>query len=206
MLNRGLYYLRIMEIHRCPWVKVNNPVYVDYHDREWGVPVFDDRKIFEFLVLESSQAGVSWEVVLNKREAYRKAFLGFDPQKVASFSKAEIEVLLMDAGIIRNRAKIEAAVSNARQFLRLAEKHGSFRQYIWGFIDGKPIVNYFNSIHEVPITTPLSDKIATELRKEGFKFLGSTTIYAHMQATGMVNDHLTMCFRHRQIIELLNEP
>jgi DNA-3-methyladenine glycosylase I len=184
---------------RCGWVKLKNPTYVQYHDTEWGVPVYEDSKLFEFLVLESAQAGMSWEIILNKREGYRKAFAGFDAESVAVFDANEVDLLLQNPAIIRNRLKIEAAITNAKQFLRIAKQYGSFANFIWGFTDGKRIINHFKELHEIPTQTELSDKIAKELKKEGFKFLGSKTVYAHLQATGIVNDHLVGCFRHSQV-------
>lgn len=172
---------------------------VEYHDREWGVPVRDDRELFEFLVLESAQAGLSWYTVLRKREAYRRAFAAFDPDAVARYTEADIERLLGDAGLIRNRAKLEAAVNNARRFLEVQAAHGSFARFLWGFVDGRPIVNHWREPAEVPATTPLSDRLARELKRLGFSFLGSTVLYAHLQATGLVNDHLVGCFRHAEI-------
>lgn len=182
---------------RCDWAR--DPLEVDYHDVEWGVPVRDDRKLFEFLVLEGAQAGLSWLTVLRKREGYRKAFADFDPEKVARFTPAREARLLQDPGIIRNRLKVAAAVTNARSFLRVQEEFGSFSDYIWRFVDGTPVVNRFKSIREVPARTPLSDVISKDLKSRGFKFVGSTIVYAHMQATGMVNDHLVGCFRHSQV-------
>ena len=183
---------------RCPW-SLRSDIEIVYHDQEWGVPRRDDRGQFEFLILESAQAGLSWTTILRKREGYRKAFAGFDPVKVAAFGPADVERLLADSGIVRNRKKIEAAIGNARLFLELAAKHGSFSNYIWNFVDGRPLVNHWREIGEVPATTPLSDAIAKECKKLGFKFLGSTVLYAHMQATGLVNDHLVSCFRHAEL-------
>lgn len=180
---------------RCPWANPKNPLYIKYHDEEWGVPVHDDRQIFEFLVLESFQAGLSWEIVLNKREGFRKAFDGFDPAKVAKYTEKRILKLKEDASIIRNEAKIRAAVNNAQRFLEVQEEFGSFERYIWGFIGGRPIVNSWKALSDLPARTPLSDTISADLKRRGFKFLGSTVVYAHMQATGMVDDHLVTCFR-----------
>lgn len=182
---------------RCPWA-TTDPLYIDYHDREWGVPVWDDRVLFEFLVLEGAQAGLSWLTVLRKRENYRKAFDGFDPAKVARYNSRKIESLLQDPGIIRNRLKVNAAVQNAKSFLAVQEEFGSFSDYIWRFVDGKPVVNRFKTLSEIPASTPLSDRISADLKKRGFKFVGSTIVYAHMQATGMVNDHLISCPRHKE--------
>lgn len=184
---------------RCPWVDLSKPDYVAYHDEEWGVPVHDDRRIFEFLVLEAAQAGLSWYTVLRKRENYRKAFAGFDPAKVARFDEARIAKLLLDPGIIRNRAKVAAAVHNARLFLKVQKEYGSFSAYIWGFVGGKAKRNRLRTHADYPATSPESDALSADLRKRGFKFVGSTICYAHMQATGMVNDHIVTCFRHRQV-------
>ena len=172
---------------------------VEYHDSEWGVPVRDERTQFEFLVLESAQAGLSWYTVLRKREGYRRAFAEFDPAQVARYSQADVERLLGDPGLIRNRAKIEAAVNNAQRFLEVQAAHGSFCEFLWGFVDGRPIVNHWREPAEVPATTALSDRLARELKRLGFRFLGSTVLYAHLQATGLVNDHLVGCFRHGEV-------
>jgi len=185
---------------RCPWVDVTKPDYVEYHDREWGVPVHDDRVIFEFLTLEAAQAGLSWYTVLRKREAYREAFAGFDPQKVARYGKKQIEALLKNPGIIRNRLKVAAAVNNAGKFLQVQDEFGSFDAYIWRFVGGKPIVNRLKSLTDYPATSRESDALSKDLKQRGFKFVGSTIIYAHMQATGMVNDHVEGCFRRKPII------
>lgn len=187
---------------RCAWVPANNELYIRYHDTEWGVPVFDDPKLFEFLVLESAQAGLSWEIVLKKREGYRAAFAGFDAAKVARFGNYDIERLLQDTGIIRNRLKIQAAITNAQHFLEIQQEFGSFSDYIWGYTDGKPIVNRWISTSELPAKTDLSEKIAKDLKSRGFKFLGPTVIYAHMQATGMVNDHTIDCYRYAECLTL----
>jgi DNA-3-methyladenine glycosylase I len=184
---------------RCPWVDPGKPDYVAYHDEEWGVPVRDDRRIFEFLTLEAAQAGLSWYTVLRKRDNYRKAFAGFDPAKVARFSPAKIEKMLTDPGLIRNRAKIEAAVHNARRFLEVRKEFGTFSEYIWGFVGGKPKRNKLKGSGDYAATSPESDALSADLRKRGFKFVGSTIVYAHMQATGMVNDHIVGCFRHKQV-------
>lgn len=183
---------------RCPWCG-SDPLYVRYHDEEWGVPVFDDRKQFEFLVLESMQAGLSWHIVLKKRENFRKAFAGFDPEKVAAFDNAKMEELIQDAGIIRNRAKILAAVNNAARFLEIQKEFGSFSAYLWSYVHHKPLINQFENLSQIPASTPLSDTISRDLKKRGFKFLGTTVIYAHLQATGLVNDHLTRCFRWNEL-------
>lgn len=182
----------------CSW-PTTNPLMQLYHDSEWGVPLHDDRKLFEFLVLEGFQAGLSWQTILNKREAFREAFDGFDPDKVAGYGPGELERLMNNPGIIRNRMKIEAAVHNAGRFREIREKHGSFDRYIWAFVDYKPVVNSFMELSQLPAKTGLSDKISKDLISKGFKFVGSTIVYAHMQATGMVNDHIVTCFRHREI-------
>ncbi len=181
-------------IVRCAWCGTD-PLYVKYHDEEWGKPVYDDQTLFEFLILESAQAGLSWITVLRKRENYRKAFAEFDAKKVAKFTAADIERLMQDIGIIRNRQKIEAAINNAKLFLGVQEEHGSFSDYIWGFLpDKKPIINSFEDHKNAPARTELSDRISAEMKKKGFKFFGTTICYAHMQATGMVNDHINGCF------------
>ena len=172
---------------------------IDYHDREWGVPVHDDRKHFEFLVLEAAQAGLSWAIVLKKREGYRRAFSEFDPHKVARYTEKKIEALVADPGIVRNRMKIEAAVKNARAFLAVQDEFGSFDAYCWRFVDGRPQVNKRKLSREIPATSPESDAFSKDLKRRGFSFVGSTIIYAHMQAVGMVNDHLVECFRYRQV-------
>jgi len=178
-----------------------DPVYVEYHDQEWGVPVHDDRKQFEFLVLESAQAGLSWLTILKRREGYHRLYLGFDAEKVARFDAKQIDQMVQDAGIIRNRKKIESSINNAQKFLEIQDQHGSFCNYLWGFNDGQQVVNQFKRLADIPATTPLSDIISRELKKKGFKFLGSTIIYAHLQATGLVNDHLTDCFRYHECLE-----
>lgn len=190
---------------RCPWVDLTKPDYVAYHDREWGVPVHDDRVIFEFLTLEAAQAGLSWYTVLRKREAYRRAFAGFDPQKVARFGKRQVEALMKDAGIIRNRAKIVAAVNNAARFLDVQEEFGSFDAYIWRFVGGRPIVHHLRELQDYPATSAESDALSNDLKQRGFKFVGSTICYAHMQATGMVNDHMIGCFRRREVLRLFTD-
>jgi DNA-3-methyladenine glycosylase I len=186
------------EITRCPWC-LGFPEYVHYHDTEWGVPVYEDRIHFEFLVLESAQAGLSWATILKKREGYRRAFADFDYQVVAEFSESYVQELLQDPGIIRNSMKIRAAITNAKRFMEVQKEFGSFSNYIWGFVGGKPKQNSLKSMKEALATTPESDLLAKDLKKRGFKFLGSTTIYAHMQATGLVNDHLDDCFRKNQV-------
>ena len=181
-------------MERCSWCG-DDALYVAYHDKEWGCPVHDEGRHFEFLLLETQQAGLSWITILRKREAYRKAFAGFDPAKVARFTEARVEKLLLDPGIVRNRRKIEAAVKNARAFLEVEEEFGSFDAYAWGFVDGKPVVNHRRRLSEIPATTPLSDRLSADMKRRGFAFIGSTTVYAHLQAIGVVNDHLVSCFR-----------
>jgi DNA-3-methyladenine glycosylase I len=183
---------------RCPWCGTD-PLYVRYHDEEWGVPVHDDRMLFEFLTLETFQAGLSWITVLRKRENFRMAFAGFDVGRVAAFSERDVERLMTDAGIIRNGAKIRAAISNALAFIAVQKEFGTFDRYIWGFVDGRPINNQHRELRDLPARTELSDRISADLKKRGFKFVGSTVVYAHMQATGMVNDHLIGCPRHAQV-------
>lgn len=180
---------------RCAWSQ-SDPLYHQYHDEEWGVPCYDDKKLFEFLILESAQAGLSWLTILRKRDNYRKAFSNFDANKVARYNSRSINRLMNDAGIVRNRLKIAAAISNARHFLELQDSHGSFSNYLWGFLDGQVIQNSWRTMKQVPATTPLSDTISKDMKQRGFRFFGSTICYAHMQAMGMVNDHLTNCFRH----------
>jgi DNA-3-methyladenine glycosylase I len=182
---------------RCDWGARADELMIAYHDQEWGVPVHDDRKQFEFLTLESAQAGLSWSTVLRKRENYRKAFAEFDPEKVARFTDKRIERLLADPGIIRNRLKVTAAVTNARCFLKVRDEFGTFDSYIWRFVDGRPIQNRVARMKEMPATSTESDALSKDLKQRGFKFVGSTIIYAHMQAVGMVNDHLVTCFRHK---------
>ncbi|MEN7548556.1 DNA-3-methyladenine glycosylase I [Rapidithrix thailandica] len=188
-----------MEKQRCKWANPKNKLYIQYHDEEWGVPVHDDQVLFEFIVLESAQAGLSWETVLNKRENYRIAFDQFDPEKVATYDNEKIETLLQNPGIIRNRAKVAAAVNNAQKFLEIQAAYGSFDQYIWQFVEGTPKVNHWKSNEEVPATTAESDALSKDLKQKGFKFMGSTICYAHMQATGMVNDHTLDCFRYAEL-------
>jgi len=192
----------VKPVSRCPWSEGVSPSYLEYHDREWGVPVHDDRKQFEFLILEGAQAGLSWSTILHRRDGYRRAFADFDPVKVARFTPARIEKLLQDPGIIRNRLKVEAAVSNARAFLELEAALGSFAAYLWGFVGGKPRRNQWRSQSEVPATSPVSDALSKDLKKRGFRFVGSTTLYAHLQATGLINDHLVSCFRHAECRKL----
>ncbi len=176
-----------------------NDLMTSYHDLEWGLPLHDDRKLFEFLVLEGFQAGLSWSTILRKRENFRKAFHGFDPERVARYGEKDIARLLADAGIIRNRLKVRAAVENARRFLEVQKEFGTFDRYIWDFVDGKPVQNRIRTLAELPAHTPLSDRISADLKERGFRFVGSTIVYAHMQATGMVNDHITGCFRYREL-------
>lgn len=189
------------QIRRCSWVDLSKPNYVQYHDQEWGIPVYDDPHLFEHLVLESSQAGLSWYTVLRKRENYRTAFGQFNPQQIAHYDEAKIETLMGNAGIIRNRKKIEAIIGNARVFLQLQAEFGSFSDYSWRFVGGQPIVNTFSASDTRPTTSPESDAMSQDLRQRGFKFFGSTICYAHMQATGMVNDHSLECFRRQEIID-----
>jgi DNA-3-methyladenine glycosylase I len=181
---------------RCAWCEKDD-LYRDYHDNEWGKPVYDDATIFEFLILETFQAGLSWYTVLMKRQNFKKAFDDFDVNKVANYSESKIEELCTDAGIIRNKLKIKAAVTNAQAFLKVKEEYGTFSNYIWGFVNGKPIDNNPKTLKDVPATTPISDALSKDLKKRGFKFVGSTVVYAHMQATGMVNDHITDCFTRK---------
>jgi DNA-3-methyladenine glycosylase I len=183
---------------RCPWCGTD-PLYVKYHDEEWGVPVHEDGKHFEFMVLESMQAGLSWYIVLRKRENFREAFAGFDPVKVAAFDQEKVEELVQDAGIIRNKAKILAAINNAARFLEVKNEFGTFDNYFWSFVGNKPVINKWENLSELPASTPLSDVISKDLKKRGFKFLGTTVIYAHMQAIGLVNDHLFDCFRWEEV-------
>ena len=187
---------------RCDWGDRGGQLFIQYHDTEWGVPVRDDRKQFEFLILEGAQAGLSWLTVLKKREAYRKAFAGFDPVKVSRFSEKKIETLIQNPGIIRNRLKIRAAVGNARAFLEVQKEFGSFNAYIWGFVGGKTLQNRWKTMSDLPATSAESDALSKDLKQRGFKFVGSTIMYAHMQAAGMVNDHLVSCFRYRECAAL----
>lgn len=189
------------KIERCPWCG-DDTLYCAYHDKEWGVPLADDQRLFEFLALESAQAGLSWITILRKRENYRKAFKQFAVDKVARFNEASVNRLLQDAGIVRNRAKITSAINNARRFQEVQSAHGSFAHYLWNFVDGRPLQPNRRTMKDVPATTDLSDALARDLKKRGFSFLGSTTVYAFMQATGMVNDHLVSCDRHRDCSEL----
>ncbi len=188
-------------IRRCPWVDLSKPDYVEYHDKEWGVPIHDDRLLFEYLILEGAQAGLSWYTVLRKRENYRTTFDRFNPEKVAKYDEQKVAELLANPGIIRNRAKIRAAINNAQRFLGIREEFGSFAAYIWRFVDGKPIVNEVGQLEDYPATSRESDALSQDLRQRGFKFVGSTICYAYMQAVGMVNDHAMGCFRRHEIIE-----
>lgn len=181
---------------RCPWCEKDD-LYRKYHDEEWGIPVYDDPTLFEFLILETFQAGLSWYTILSKRENFRKAFDNFDYKKIAQYSEDKIQELLLDSGIIRNKLKVYSAVSNAIAFMKIQEEFGSFSKYIWDFVDGKPIDNKLQSLKDIPATTPLSDAISKDLKKRGFKFVGSTVVYAHMQATGMVNDHIADCWTRK---------
>ncbi|MBT8099653.1 MAG: DNA-3-methyladenine glycosylase I [Gammaproteobacteria bacterium] len=184
-------------ITRCKWAEGTSLDYIEYHDKEWGVPVFDDRVQFEFLILEGAQAGLSWSTILNKRDGYRKNFADFDPVKVARFTKKRVEKILLDPSIVRNRLKVESTVSNAKAFLAVQKEFGTFSDYIWEFVGGKPMQNRFKKDAQVPATSPESDALSNDLKKRGFRFVGSTIVYAHMQATGMVNDHVTGCFRYK---------
>lgn len=187
-----------MKKQRCGWC-LGDSLYEQYHDKEWGVPVYDDQKLFEFLILETFQAGLSWITILRKRENFRKAFDHFDYQKIASYDESIIEELLQNEGIIRNKLKVRSTITNARAFIEIQKNYGSFSNYIWGFVDGKPIKNSIENYKHAPGNTELSDQISKDLKKRGFKFVGSTVVYAHMQATGMVNDHETSCFRYHEV-------
>ena len=184
-------------IIRCPW-PANDELYIKYHDKEWGVPIHNDKKLFELLLLEGFQAGLSWRTILYKRQNFRKVFDNFDFNKIAKYDKRKINSLMKDAGIIRNQLKINSAITNAKAFLAVRKEFGTFDKYVWGFVDGKPIKNKFKSTKEVPARTELSDLISKDLKQRGFNFVGSTIVYAHMQATGMVNDHLVDCFRYNE--------
>lgn len=186
---------------RCPWVDLTKPDYIAYHDKEWGVPIHEDQRLFEFLILEGAQAGLSWYTVLRKRENYRITFDHFDPEKVAKYDEEKVQELLANPGIIRNKAKILAAISNAQRFLEIQEEFASFDAYIWRFVQGKPIVNELRELEDYPATSRESDELSKDLRQRGFKFVGSTVCYAHMQATGMVNDHTIGCFRRQEIVD-----
>lgn len=188
-----------MSTNRCAWVKLDNPLYIDYHDTEWAVPVFNDQKLFEFIVLESAQAGLSWEIILKKREGYRKAFKNFDPKKVAKMTNVDVEKSMQDVSIVRNRLKITATISNAQAFLAMQKEFGSFATYMWQWVQGTPIQNNLKHRDEIPAKSALAEAMAKDLKKRGFKFLGPTVWYAHMQAVGMVNDHTIDCFRHKEV-------
>jgi len=183
---------------RCEWAG-EDPLYVAYHDREWGVPSHDDRHLFEMLLLEGAQAGLAWITILRKRENYRRAFHGFDPHKVAGYTDADRQRLLSDAGIVRNRLKVDAAIGNARAFLEVAGEFGGFERYLWGFVDGRPVINHWREQAEVPASTPLSERLSKDLKRRGFRFVGGTICYSLLQATGLVNDHLVGCFRHAEV-------
>lgn len=186
---------------RCQWAEGQFDQYIQYHDEEWGVPVHDDQTHFEFLILEGAQAGLSWSTILKRREGYRTSFADFDPEKVAKFDEEKIQELLQFEGIIRNKLKVHSAVTNAQKFLDIQDEFGSFDNYIWNFVDGKPIVNHWKSMKEVPATTKESDALSKDLKKRGFKFVGSTIMYAHMQACGLVNDHTVDCFRYKDLVD-----
>lgn len=190
---------------RCRWALGVSDAYIEYHDTEWGVPVYDDRVQFEFLTLEGAQAGLSWSTILNKREGYRRLFADFDPERVASFTPARVEKLLKDPSIVRNRLKVESTVSNARAFLDVQQEFGTFCDYIWRFVDGRPVQNGFSRDEDVPATSPVSDALSKDLKQRGFRFVGSTIVYAHMQATGLVNDHITSCFRYEECARLARD-
>lgn len=183
---------------RCQWVS-EDPLYIAYHDEEWGEPVFDEKTLFEFLVLESAQAGLSWITILRKRENYREAYDSFDPHKVKEYDNDKIFELMSNEGIVRNRRKIEASINNAKRFIEVQEEFGSFKSYIWRFVDGKPLVGTWNTLEEVPVSTPLSDKITKDMKKRGFKFIGTTIIYSYLQAVGIINDHTTDCFKYNNV-------
>jgi len=187
-------------VKRCQWVNNTFQAYIDYHDHEWGVPIHDDKKHFEFLVLESAQAGLSWSTILKKREGYRKVYQNFNPEIISNYDESDIQKLLNDPSIVRNRKKIEASINNAQRFIEVQNHFGSYDNFIWSFVDHKPIRNAWKDIGQVPPRTDLSDKIAKELKKRGFRFLGSTIIYAYMQAVGLVNDHTIQCFRYKALV------
>jgi len=193
-------------VARCKWAEGVSLDYIEYHDKEWGVPVWDDRTQFEFLILEGAQAGLSWSTILNKRDGYRRLFADFDVRKVARFTKPRIEKILLDPAIVRNRLKVASTVTNAEAFLEVQKEFGTFSEYIWGFVGGKPVQNRFRKDSDIPATSPESDALSKDLKKRGFKFVGSTIVYAHMQATGMVNDHVTGCFRHKPCAALAKRP
>lgn len=190
------------KLTRCKWAEGGNLDYIRYHDEEWGVPVYDDRVHYEFLILEGAQAGLSWSTILNKRDGYRKAFVDFDPAKVARFTDKRIAKLLENPAIVRNRLKVTSSVTNAKAFLKVQKEFGSFSDYIWDFVGGKPVQNRFRRDSDIPATSPESDALSKDLKQRGFKFVGSTIIYAHMQATGLVNDHITGCFRYKPVVAM----
>lgn len=187
-----------MDVKRCPWVNLNNPLYITYHDKEWGEPVYDDRMLFELLILEGAQAGLSWETILKKRAHYQRCFANFDPEKVSKFTAKKVEKLLQDPGIVRNRLKIESTIQNAIAFIKIQKTYGSFADYLWAFVDHKPIVSSPRNLADYPAKTALSDEISKSLKKQGFKFVGSTIVYAYMQAVGLVNEHSIDCFKKKQ--------
>lgn len=189
-----------VKVCRCPWLDTSKPDYVDYHDNEWGVPVYDDKKMFEFLVLESAQAGLSWYTILKKRDGYRKLFSNFEVTEVAKFTSDDVERLMKDASIIRNKLKIEAAINNAKRFIEIQDEYGSFTKFIWSYVDNKPLVNNIDKVEDYVATSPISDALAKDLKKRGFKFLGSTTLYSHLQASGLINDHSNSCFKKSEIV------
>ena len=191
-----------MGVRRCGWAAAGGDLDIRYHDEEWGVPVHDDRGLFEFIVLEGAQAGLSWSTILKKREGYRRAFAGFDPERVARFNRRSVERLLADPGIVRNRLKVEATIGNARAFLQVQEEYGSFDAFVWRFVDGSPRQNRFRRMTDLPASTEPSDRLSKELKRRGFRFVGSTICYAFMQAVGMVNDHTVDCFRHEAVAAL----
>ena len=202
-MNPGLEGTGVVEpLKRCGWSSLDVPLYQEYHDREWGVPLHDDRMLFEFLVLEGAQAGLSWYTILRKRENYRRAFEGFDPKRVAGYDQRKVRRLLADPGIVRNRLKINSAVQNAKAFIKVQKEFGSFDEYVWRFVGGKPKVNRWRALKEIPAITPEAQAMSKDLMARGFRFVGPTICYAHMQATGMVNDHITGCFRHKEIVAL----
>ena len=190
--------ITVNPINRCSWV-TKDQIYIDYHDNEWGVPIYEDNKIFEFLILEGAQAGLSWLTILKKRENYRKAYDYFNPQLIANYNEEKKNKLLLNAGIVRNKLKIESSIKNAQHFIEVQKEYGAFKEYIWSFVNNKPIQQNFNLIAELPTKDDISDKISKDLKKRGFKFVGSTIIYAFMQAIGMVNDHVSNCFKHKEL-------
>ena len=189
-----------MDKKRCVWPGTKNQLMIDYHDKEWGIPQHDDQTLFEYIVLDTFQAGLSWEITLNKREGFKKAFANYNPKKISQFTKLEVEKLMQNPKIIRNRLKIEATITNAKAFLKIQKEHGSFDKYIWRFVNHKPIINKFKDHNKIPATSKESDEISKDLKKQGFKFVGSTICYAFMQGAGMVNDHLTNCFRYKEVL------